>query len=233
MPTSSYIERRWQLETYFDRTAKEAWARLTSDAPVGRIRATVRAGRDSMRETLLDWLPKDLSGARLLDAGCGTGTLSIDAARRGASVVAVDISQSLVRIAKDRARANHENLGINFRVGDMLAPTLGTFDHAVAMDSLIHYTTPDMVRALGMLLPRVRRSVVFTFAPRTPLLSMMHAVGRAFPRSDRAPSIEPVREAHLRALLAADKSAQGWRLARSRRITSGFYISHALELVRA
>ncbi len=39
-----------QLETYFDRTAVEAWARLTSDAPVGRIRATVRAGRDQMRD---------------------------------------------------------------------------------------------------------------------------------------------------------------------------------------
>ena len=46
-------ERRGEIETYFDRTAVEAWARLTSDAPVGRIRATVRAGRDRMRATLL------------------------------------------------------------------------------------------------------------------------------------------------------------------------------------
>jgi hypothetical protein len=35
---------------------------LTSDAPVGRIRATVRAGRDRMRATLLSWLPQDLRG---------------------------------------------------------------------------------------------------------------------------------------------------------------------------
>ena len=49
MPTHTYIERRGQLEDYFDRTAVEAWKRLTSDAPVGRIRATVRAGRDQMR----------------------------------------------------------------------------------------------------------------------------------------------------------------------------------------
>ena len=51
-----------QLETYFDRTAVEAWARLTSDAPVSGIRATVRAGRDLMRATLLGWLPGDLRG---------------------------------------------------------------------------------------------------------------------------------------------------------------------------
>lgn len=233
MPTSSYIERRWQLETYFDRTAMEAWKRLTSDAPVGRIRATVRAGRDEMRNTLLGWLPEDLSGSRLLDAGCGTGTLAIDAAQRGANVVAVDISQSLIKIADERAHDISPGLMIDFKVGDMLSPTLGKFDHVVAMDSLIHYQTPDIVRALALLLPRVRKSVLFTVAPRTPLLSVMHAVGRAFPRSDRAPAIVPVRETQLRALLATEKAAKGWHIGRSRRIARGFYISHAVELVRA
>ena len=77
MPTATYIERRQELETYFDRTAVEAWSRLTSEAPVGRIRATVRAGRDRMRTTLLSWLPDDLTGRRLLDAGCGTGALAV------------------------------------------------------------------------------------------------------------------------------------------------------------
>ncbi len=42
MPTASYLQRRGQIETYFDRTAADAWSRLTSDAPVGRIPATVR-----------------------------------------------------------------------------------------------------------------------------------------------------------------------------------------------
>ena len=45
MQHTSYLERRGQIEDYFDRTAVQAWERLTSDAPVGRIRATVRAGR--------------------------------------------------------------------------------------------------------------------------------------------------------------------------------------------
>eukprot|EP01036_Dinobryon_divergens_P040068 gene40068-52917_t len=45
-----------ELQTYFDRTAVDAWARLTTDAPVSGIRATVRAGRDAMRNKLLAWL---------------------------------------------------------------------------------------------------------------------------------------------------------------------------------
>ena len=104
MQTPSYIARRGQLETYFDRTAVEAWSRLTSDAPVSKIRATVRAGRNDMRQTILDYLPQDLTGARLLDAGCGTGALAVEAARRGADVVAVDLSPKLVGLAQDRLR---------------------------------------------------------------------------------------------------------------------------------
>ena len=44
--SSSYEVRRSQIEVYFDRTAAEAWKRLTSTAPLGRIRASVRRGRD-------------------------------------------------------------------------------------------------------------------------------------------------------------------------------------------
>ena len=102
MPTATYQARRGELLDYFDRTALQAWERLTSDAPVSSIRATVRAGRDAMRSTLLSWLPADLTGCRLLDAGCGTGALAIEAARRGAKVVAVDIAPGLIEIAKQR-----------------------------------------------------------------------------------------------------------------------------------
>src|SRR3982751_1707756 len=75
MSHATYQQRRGQIETYFDRTAATTWERLTSDAPVSGIRATVRAGRDAMRATLLSWLPDDLTGKRVLDAGCGTGSI--------------------------------------------------------------------------------------------------------------------------------------------------------------
>ena len=44
--------------------------------------------------------------------------------------------------------------------------------------------------------PAPTASILFTFAPRTPLLAVMHAVGRLFPRGDRAPAIVPVAGAH-------------------------------------
>ena len=73
MAETSYTERRAEIEHYFDRTAVDAWSKLTTSAPVSRIRQTVREGRDEMRRRLLNWLPENLEGLRILDAGCGTG----------------------------------------------------------------------------------------------------------------------------------------------------------------
>lgn len=225
----SYLARRGEIEHYFDRTASQAWARLTSDAPLGRIRTSVRAGRDQMRETLLAWLPADLRGARLLDAGCGTGALAVEAARRGAEVVAIDLSPTLVNLAAERLP--RELAGrISFMAGDMLDTGHGRFDHVVAMDSLIHYDGPDAVRALEQLARRTTGSIVFTHVPSTPLLVTMRAVGRLFPRGDRAPSVVPVATTALRHLIRHEPGLAGWRLERSQRVSSGFYTSQAMEL---
>jgi magnesium-protoporphyrin O-methyltransferase len=226
----TYASRREQLETYFDRTAAEAWSRLTSDAPVGRIRATVRAGRNQMRDTLLDWLPLDLGGARLLDAGCGTGALAIEAASRGADVVAVDISPTLIQLARERTPPLHGPGRVSFQVGDMLDGSLGRFDYVVAMDSLIHYRASDVVGVLSRLAAVAEDAILFTFAPRTSLLALMHAVGRLFPRGDRAPSIEPVAPDRLLDLIKDEAGLRQWEPGRSRRIACGFYTSEALEL---
>ncbi len=233
---TTYQQRRGQIETYFDRTAAKAWEQLTSTVPVSRIRATVRAGRDRMRDTLLSCLPADLSGQRVLDAGCGTGAFAVAAARRGAEVVAIDLSPSLVQVARQRLALEPDAyaLGkhIHFRSGDFTDVTLGRFDHVVAMDSLIHYSADDALRVLQAWSTRTRQSLLFTFAPSNPLLMTMHTVGKLFPRSDRAPSIVPVAERELRRLVGADAGLVDWAPGRSQRISSGFYTSQAFELKR-
>ena len=230
MTSATYESRRNELERYFDRTAVDMWIRMTSDAPLSRVRRTVRAGRDRMRSTLLSWLPEDLSGARVLDAGCGTGAFAVALARRGASVVGVDVSPTLVDLARERSPSDLGPGAIDFRAADMLDPSVGTFDYVVAMDSLIHYDGADMVRTVASLAERTRIAVLFTIAPRTPALSLMHAVGRMLPRNNRAPAIEPIAQVKLEAAFARDSKLAHWRVARAERIASGFYISQALEL---
>ena len=43
-------------------------------------------------------------------------------------------------------------------------------------------TAPDIARTIAALAARTRSSIVFTIAPRTFALSVMHAAGRLFPR---------------------------------------------------
>lgn len=232
MRETGYIQRRDELRHYFDCTASEAWKKLTSQERVSRIRATVRAGRDRMRATLLSYLPDDLHGWRVLDAGCGTGALSAALMDRGADVVGIDLSPTLIAHARAAMPAPTTGGSVTLLAGDMLSPPHGGFDAIVAMDSLIHYSTADVLKALAVLARHADRSIVFTFAPRTLPLAIMHAMGRAFPRSDRAPSIVPVEPRRLRAAIETAPELAEFSVARSQRVQSGFYTSQALELVR-
>lgn len=227
--SETYDHTRGRLESYFDGTANEAWQRLMSDAPVSRIRQTVRAGRDRMRAELLSHLPDDLTGARVLDAGCGAGQLTLELARRGAFVVAADISPKLLALAESRTPPELKGL-ISFRAGDMLDPRLGRFNYVVAMDSLIHYRTVDIVHALTRLAGRTSLGIVFTVAPRTPALTAMHLAGKMFPRADRSPAIQPVGTAALAAAVERQTALNDWLLVPQARVSSGFYISQAMEL---
>ena len=55
----NYDQTLSRVETYFDKTALKTWERLTSKAPVSRIRQSVRRGRDEMRMKLISQLPKN------------------------------------------------------------------------------------------------------------------------------------------------------------------------------
>lgn len=224
--SATYGATRDRVEAYFDRTATAAWARLTSDAPVSGIRQTVREGRDAMRAVMLSRLPEDLTGLRILDAGCGTGAMTEVLALRGAKVVAADISPHLIEIARRRVPGDlHPQ--ITFAAGDMLDPVHGRFDHVIAMDSMIYYARPDLIAALSALAPRVDGSIVFTLPPRTPLLSLMFGLGKLFPRADRSPRMVP----HAIGSLTQDQSllSQFGSVKAVERVSRGFYISTCLE----
>lgn len=213
----AYDATRARVETYFDKTATRTWERLTSDAPVSRIRQTVRAGRDQMRALMLSRLPLDLRGARILDAGCGAGQMSVELAARGAEVLGIDISPKLIGIADARMPAELRPR-VTFVPGDMLDSSHGAFDAVLAMDSLIYYDRNDLNAALGRFMERAGQ-VVFTVAPKTTLLSVMWWAGKLFPRSDRSPVMVPQVPARLNAASVG-------------RITSGFYISECMEARR-
>lgn len=216
----TYAATRDRVEDYFDRSATKVWERLTSDAPVSRIRQTVREGRDTMRALMLGQLPADLHGCRVLDAGCGAGQMTAELAARGADVMAVDISPALVEIARARLPVEHAGR-VAFASGDMTADH-GRFDYVIAMDSLIYYGTPDIAAALDRLGSRTEQAVVFTVAPKTAFLMTFWSMGKLFPRADRSPIMVP------HALATLNRATRG-RVSKVGRVSRGFYISECLE----
>jgi len=68
------------------------------------------------RDVLLDALPADMSGLRVLDLGCGEGLITRAAASRGAEVVGVDPTVRLI----ERARAIEATAAtrVTYRVDD-------------------------------------------------------------------------------------------------------------------
>ena len=209
-----------RVEHYFDRSATKVWERLTSDAPVSRIRQTVREGRDRMRDAMLSRLPADLNGVRVLDAGCGAGQMTAELAARGADVFAIDISPALVDIARARLPEALAHK-VTFASGDMTADH-GRFDFVLAMDSLIYYGTEDITAALQRLGAKTDEAVVFTVAPRTPFLMTFWTLGKVFPRADRSPTMVP------HALTTLNRTTGG-KLTKIDRVSRGFYISECLE----
>lgn len=74
---------------------------------------------DPATAALLDLLG-DVSGARILDLACGNGRVARELARRGASVVGIDISEGLLDIAQ--AAESDAPLGITYLRADATSP---------------------------------------------------------------------------------------------------------------
>ena len=93
------------------------------------------------RPATLD-LVGDVSGLRVLDAGCGAGVLAAELVARGATVTGIDMSENLLKIARDRTTGD-------FRRHDLSEPLPfadNSFDLAVA--SLVMHYLKDWVAPL-------------------------------------------------------------------------------------
>ncbi len=111
----------------------DRWTRLAAD------------GKDVHGEA--DFV-ESLGPGSVLDAGCGTGRVAIELARRGIDVVGVDLDPSMLAVA--RAKAPH----LDWVAGDLATLDLGrTFDVVVLAGNVMIFLTPgterDVVAALA------------------------------------------------------------------------------------
>ncbi len=90
---------------------------------------------DRIRDLDRIWDALRLSpGARVLDAGCGSGQFAIALAERGARVTGIDLSPEMIRRARDHAADHGFGDDIEWRTGDVkhLSDPLAVFDAVYA-----------------------------------------------------------------------------------------------------
>jgi SAM-dependent methyltransferase len=116
-------EAKGRSETYDDR-----WAELSAE------------GRNVHGEA--DFV-ESLGPASVLDAGCGTGRVAIELARRGMDVVGVDLDASMLAVA------SRKHPGLAWVLGDLAVVDLGrSFDVVVLAGNVMIFLKPGTEAAV-------------------------------------------------------------------------------------
>ena len=108
---------------------------------------------DAVEKRALFEALSDVHGARVLEVGAGTGTLTLELARRGARVTAIDISEVMLEEAQEKAKK--ESLTIEFR--RMNAHALDFKDET--FDIVVSMATFEFLGAPGVAYAAMRRVV--------------------------------------------------------------------------
>ena len=114
------------------------------------------------------------AGHRVLDVACGTGVVSVTAARAGAQVTGLDLTPELLQVARENARI--AALPIDWHEGDVEALPFesGQFDVVVSQYGHIFAPRPDV--AIGEMLRVLKPGGTMAFSTWPPELMM----GRMF-----------------------------------------------------
>jgi 2-polyprenyl-6-hydroxyphenyl methylase/3-demethylubiquinone-9 3-methyltransferase len=113
-----------------------------------------------------------LAGLRVLDIGCGGGILAEPLARLGATVVAIDPSESNIAVARQHAAASRLAIDYRSTTAEALADAGEEFDVVLAMEVVEHVTdvggfigtAGGMVKSGGLLFVATLNRTVKSFA---------------------------------------------------------------------
>lgn len=216
-----------EVEEYFNGTGFARWNRIYSDvSDVNGVQKEIRRGHEETVETILRWLSDEETPTRIVDAGCGVGSLSNPLAQRGHSIYGVDISAAMVAESQRRS-GSMNNVDAVYEVCDL--EKLGERgDIVCCVDVLIHYSTEDAVKMIKHLAALCERRFVLSFAPSTPWLDTLKVVGGFFPGPSKATRAYLHREQIVRQAI----EEAGFRVNKSALAQTKFYYSQILDCTR-
>lgn len=155
MSRELYTLRQQHEAAVYDTRATEVLAQLPDQALIVDSSTPPYPNREHV--AFLDFLfgrLGDPAGKRVLEVGCGSGTISTYLALRGARAVGVDVSAGMLDVARRRAEVNGISARVELHAGAVedLGEPAGSFDAVIANQVLHHL---DLPRAL----PNVARLI--------------------------------------------------------------------------
>lgn len=166
------------VKAYFNNVGFDRWSRIYSESDdVNSVQRDIREGHAQTVDKVLGWLGEaPLQNVSICDAGCGTGSLAIPLAFKGAAVTATDISAAMADEAARRYEAEAAAPGAparpptppTFAAASLDELTGGPWDVVTCIDVLIHYPQAKVDAMLASLVGKASKKVVLSFAPSTP-----------------------------------------------------------------
>lgn len=132
----------------------------------------------------LNWIDErvGLAGKRVLDVGCGGGILAESMARRGATVLGIDMGEAPLAVARLHAEQDGVT-GISYRrvqVEVLADEQPGSFDTVTCLEMLEHVPDPGAVVAACLKLVKPGGRVFFSTINRNPKSWLFAIVGAEY-----------------------------------------------------
>lgn len=225
------------VKAYFNSEGFNRWKKIYGETDdVNKVQMDIREGHAQTIEKVLKWLDEEggVEGQTFCDAGCGTGSLSVPLALKGALVSGSDISSAMVGEAEERYQAAAKSAEKTpakdpvFEAKD-LESISGKYDNVACLDVMIHYPqdkADGMIRHLASL---ADKKLIISFAPKTFSYVILKRIGELFPGPSKAT------RAYLHAEADVEKSLNeaGWKVVKREMTATNFYFSRLLEAVKA
>jgi len=225
------------VRNYFNQEGFNRWNKIYGETDeVNKVQLDIRTGHAITVDKVLKWVDSDggVEGVTVCDAGCGTGSLSIPLALRGAAVSGSDISLSMANEAASRystaaaTATKTPAVAPVFEEKDLESIT-GKYNTVACLDVMIHYPqekADDMVKHLASL---AEERVIISFAPYTLRYAILKRIGELFPGPSKAT------RAYLHAEADVEKALNesGFQVTRREMTGTSFYFSRLLEAKKA
>ena len=222
------------VRDYFDKVGFERWQKIYGETDeVNKVQLDIRQGHQKTVDKILDWLPENMDGMTVCDAGAGTGSLAIPLAHRGAGVSASDISASMIGEAETRynqsiaAGAKAPAVAPKFEALGLEECT-GEYDVVSCIDVMIHYPDDRVAAMVGHLASLSKKKLIVSFAPKTLAYSILKRIGELFPGPSKATRAYLHDEGEVEEAL----EKAGFRVTRRQMTATSFYFSRILECER-